>query len=156
MVIVTDGVLEAQGADERFGVDRLRSELKGATDPAQILQRVEGSLQAFTNGALEDDMAVLALTAAADASTEPSRHACPTSRWPMAETHQELVERLYSAFNHRNTEGIVEICHEEMEFFPYETAGQVGREAPYVGREGLREYLADAAHGLGRAADHRW
>jgi ketosteroid isomerase-like protein len=63
----------------------------------------------------------------------------------MAETHQQLVERLFSAFNHRNTEGIVEICHEEMEFFPYETAGQVGREAPYVGREGLREYLADAA-----------
>jgi hypothetical protein len=68
LVIVTDGVLEAQGADERFGVDRLRSELRGATDPAQILQRVEGSLQAFTDGALEDDMAVLALTAAADAS----------------------------------------------------------------------------------------
>jgi ketosteroid isomerase-like protein len=64
----------------------------------------------------------------------------------MAEPHQELVERLYSAFNHRNTEGIVEICHEEMEFFPYETAGQIGREAPYVGREGLREYLSDAAH----------
>jgi ketosteroid isomerase-like protein len=63
----------------------------------------------------------------------------------MADTHRELVERLFSAFNHRNTEGIVEICHEEMEFFPYETAGQVGREAPYVGREGLREYLADAA-----------
>jgi ketosteroid isomerase-like protein len=63
----------------------------------------------------------------------------------MAETHQELVERLYLAFNRRDPDGIVEVCDEEMEFFPYETAGQVGREAPYVGREGLREYLADAA-----------
>jgi ketosteroid isomerase-like protein len=63
----------------------------------------------------------------------------------MAETHQELVERLYRAFNRRDPEGIVEVCSEEMEFFPYETAGQIGREAPYVGREGLREYLADAA-----------
>ena len=58
---------------------------------------------------------------------------------------QQLVERLYEAFNRRDSEGIVEICDEEMEFFPFETAGAVGREAPYVGREGLRDYLADAA-----------
>jgi serine phosphatase RsbU (regulator of sigma subunit) len=68
LVVVTDGVLEAQGADERFGVGRLRSELKGAGDPTQVLQRVEGSLQAFTNGALDDDIAILALATAADAS----------------------------------------------------------------------------------------
>ncbi|HEY7256921.1 MAG TPA: SpoIIE family protein phosphatase [Solirubrobacterales bacterium] len=70
LVVVTDGVLEAQGADERFGPERLRSELKGASDPAQILQRVESSLQAFTNGAVEDDIAILALAAAADASSD--------------------------------------------------------------------------------------
>jgi hypothetical protein len=69
LVVVTDGVFEAQGADERFGVERLISELKGAADPAQILQRVEGSLQAFTDGTLDDDIAVLALTAA-DVSTD--------------------------------------------------------------------------------------
>ena len=64
----------------------------------------------------------------------------------MAESHLELVERLYEAFNRRDSEGIVLICDEGMEFFPFETAGAVGREAPYVGREGLREYLADAAN----------
>jgi serine phosphatase RsbU (regulator of sigma subunit) len=69
-VVVTDGVLEAQGADERFGVGRLRSELKGATDPTQVLQRVEGSLQAFTKGVLDDDIAILALATAADASSD--------------------------------------------------------------------------------------
>jgi ketosteroid isomerase-like protein len=63
----------------------------------------------------------------------------------MGEDHRRLVEQLYEAFNHRDPEGIVAVCDEEMEFFPYETAGAVGREAPYVGREGLREYLADAA-----------
>lgn len=63
----------------------------------------------------------------------------------MGESHRQLVERLYEAFNRRDPEGIVAVCDETMEFFPYETAGAVGREAPYVGREGLREYLADAA-----------
>lgn len=63
----------------------------------------------------------------------------------MAESHLELVERLYEAFNRRDSEGIVAICDESMEFFPSETAGAVGRDAAYVGREGLHEYLADAA-----------
>ncbi len=63
----------------------------------------------------------------------------------MADDHLELVERLYDAFNRRDPEGIVAVCDEGMEFFPFETAGAVGREAPYVGREGLREYLSDAA-----------
>jgi ketosteroid isomerase-like protein len=57
----------------------------------------------------------------------------------------ELVEQLYEAFNRRDPAGIIAICDEEMGFFPYETAGAVGREAPYVGPEGLREYLADIA-----------
>jgi ketosteroid isomerase-like protein len=57
----------------------------------------------------------------------------------------ELVESLYNAFNRRDPDGIVAVCDERMEFFPYETAGQVGREAPYVGGEGLHEYLADVA-----------
>jgi ketosteroid isomerase-like protein len=63
----------------------------------------------------------------------------------MAEGHLELVERLYEAFNRRNPDEIVAVCDEEMEFFPFETASAVGREAPYVGRDGLHEYLSDAA-----------
>jgi hypothetical protein len=69
LVVVTDGVLEAQGPEERFGLGRLRAELKGADDPTQILQRVESSLQAFTDGALDDDIAILALTAAEGSSS---------------------------------------------------------------------------------------
>lgn len=58
---------------------------------------------------------------------------------------REQVERLYEAFNRRDPEGIVAICDERMEFFPIATAEAVGRLEPYVGPEGLREYLADAA-----------
>lgn len=58
---------------------------------------------------------------------------------------REQVERLYEAFNRRDPEGIVAICDERMEFFPIATAEAVGRMDPYVGPEGLREYLADAA-----------
>jgi ketosteroid isomerase-like protein len=63
----------------------------------------------------------------------------------MSEDHQELVERLYEGFNRRDPDAIVAICDERMEFFPVATAEAVGRVDPYVGPEGLREYLADAA-----------
>lgn len=62
LVIVTDGITEAPGADERFGEDRLRAELAGATDPALVLRRLEAALNSFTEGRNEDDIAILALT----------------------------------------------------------------------------------------------
>jgi serine phosphatase RsbU (regulator of sigma subunit) len=72
LVVVTDGVLEAQGDSDRFGEARLRSELRGATDPTQVVQRIESSLQTFTDGALDDDIAILALAPVAEASAQPS------------------------------------------------------------------------------------
>jgi len=56
-----------------------------------------------------------------------------------------LIERLYECFNRRDEHGIVELCDERMEFFPVATRGAVGREAPYSGAAGLRDYLADVA-----------
>ena len=56
-----------------------------------------------------------------------------------------LVERLYEAFNRRDTAEIVAVCSEEMGFYPYATAEAVGREAPYSGTDGLNEYMADIA-----------
>jgi ketosteroid isomerase-like protein len=134
LVIVTDGIIEARGTSERFGEARMRDELKGAAGPAQIVQTLEGSLQAFVAGALEDDVAILAISRA---SAE-----LPASN-PGAE-ESELVERLYDAFNQRDEDAIVELCDERMEFYPPVTAGAVGRGSPYVGPEGLHEYLADA------------
>jgi ketosteroid isomerase-like protein len=63
----------------------------------------------------------------------------------MAEDYPTLVARLYEAFNRRDPEGIVALCDERMEFYPIATAEAVGRLDPYVGPDGLREYLADAA-----------
>jgi serine phosphatase RsbU (regulator of sigma subunit) len=64
LVIVTDGIAEAQGPDGRFGDARLRSELEGIGNPAQALQRIEASLHGFTAGSLEDDVTVLAIARA--------------------------------------------------------------------------------------------
>jgi serine phosphatase RsbU (regulator of sigma subunit) len=64
LVIVTDGITEAQGPGERFGEERLREELRGASNPALALQRLEASLHVFTGGKLEDDVAILAIARA--------------------------------------------------------------------------------------------
>jgi len=60
----------------------------------------------------------------------------------MSEAPETLVGRLFNAFNQRDAVEIVELCSPRMEFFAV-TAEEVGRGAPYVGPEGLREYLAD-------------
>lgn len=60
----------------------------------------------------------------------------------MPETPEALVGRLFNAFNQRDVESLVAFCSPRMEFYAV-TAEEVGRGAPYVGREGLRDYLAD-------------
>jgi serine phosphatase RsbU (regulator of sigma subunit)/ketosteroid isomerase-like protein len=131
IVIVTDGVTEALGREGRFGEERLRARLAGSTDPAHAAQRIEGELHEFTGGNLEDDAAILAV-APATADVEPA-----------PEDERELVERLYAAFNRRDHEEIVQLCSPKMGFYPTGTAEQTGRSAPYVGPDGLQEYLRD-------------
>ncbi len=132
LVVVTDGVTEALGSDGRFGEERLRAELKTQINsPAQAAQRIEAALHEFTGGALDDDAAIVVISPAS-ADAEPA----PEEEW-------ELVERLYAAFNRRDTEEIVELCDDGMGFFPAGTAEQTGRTAPYVGPDGLQEYLSD-------------
>jgi len=63
----------------------------------------------------------------------------------MPASHLALVRRLYECFNHRDEACMVELCDSSMEFFPVVTAGAVGRDAPYTGEAGLRDYLADVA-----------
>jgi serine phosphatase RsbU (regulator of sigma subunit) len=62
LVLVTDGILEAKGAEGRFGEERLRAQLSGAANPALALQRLETALGSFTGGRLDDDVAILALS----------------------------------------------------------------------------------------------
>lgn len=131
LVIVTDGIAEARGPQGRFGEERLRAELAGTSNPALALQRLEGSLRAFTEGALDDDVAILAISRA---STTATSNPTPAP-----------IERLYDCFNRRDESGLEALCDERMEFFPIVTAEAVGREAPYVGPGGLRDYMADVA-----------
>lgn len=131
LVVVTDGVTEAVRANDRFGEERLREGLAGVSSPALAAQRIEGALHEFTGGNLEDDAAIIAIApASADVAPAP-------------QPDQELVERLYGAFNRRDPAEIVAVCDEEMEFFPIGTAEAIGRTAPYVGPDGLHEYLLD-------------
>jgi serine phosphatase RsbU (regulator of sigma subunit)/ketosteroid isomerase-like protein len=131
LVVVTDGVTEAEGHGGRFGEDRLRATIAGLSSPALAAQRIEGALHEFTDGGLDDDAAIVAI-APASADVEPA-----------PEGQRELVERLYAAFNGRHPDEIVAICDEHLEFFPIGTAEEIGRDAPYVGPDGLREYLGD-------------
>ncbi|HEX6781816.1 MAG TPA: SpoIIE family protein phosphatase [Solirubrobacterales bacterium] len=131
LVVVTDGVTEVAGEAERFGEERLRAQLEGVSSPALAAQQIEVALHEFAGGTLDDDAAILAIAPASSAIELAS------------EREQGLVERLYGAFNHRDPEEIVALCDEGMQFFPVGTAEELGRTAPYVGPEGLHEYLVD-------------
>ncbi len=131
LVLVTDGITEALGAEGRFGEERLRAQLNGVVSPALAALELEGALYEFTAGDLDDDAAILAIG--------------PTSaHGELAPEHdRELVERLFDAFNRRDVEAITQLCAPSMGFFPIGTAEVVGRTAPYVGPEGLQDYLND-------------
>jgi serine phosphatase RsbU (regulator of sigma subunit)/ketosteroid isomerase-like protein len=131
LVVVTDGVTEAAGSEGRFGEERLHAELTDVSSPALAAQKVEGALNRFTAGDLDDDAAILAI-APASAQGEPAH-----------DEERALVERLFDAFNRRDLADIARVCDQGMEFFPVGTAEAVGRTAPYVGPEGLSAYLGD-------------
>lgn len=61
LVVYTDGVTEASGPDGRFGEQRVRARLLGASSPVVAVQRLEEALEAFCRGNLEDDAAIVAL-----------------------------------------------------------------------------------------------
>ena len=75
LVLVTDGVIEASGKEERFGEERLHGGLAGARNPAHAVERLEGALHSFTEGALDDDAAILIVAR----SREPSAPAFATA-----------------------------------------------------------------------------
>lgn len=143
MVVVTDGIIEAEGERGRFGEERLHGELAGATNPARAVQRLEGALLGFTDGALDDDAAILAITRS-DRERLVGADSVPRPSPAMAinDAYEALIGRLFHAFNQRDAVAIVSLCAPEMEFLAV-TGGEAGHDAPYRGPEGLREYLAD-------------
>jgi serine phosphatase RsbU (regulator of sigma subunit)/ketosteroid isomerase-like protein len=131
LVVVTDGVTDCAGAGGRFGERRLHEVLAGVSSPALAAQALEGALTDFSAGALDDDAAILAI-----APTLAAAEAAPPK-------DRDLIERLFEAFNRRDADEIAALCDEALDFFPVGTAEAVGRTAPYVGPDGLRDYLGD-------------
>jgi len=56
---------------------------------------------------------------------------------------EQTVRALFAAFNAREHEATLALVHPDLEFWPQPTAERLGREEPYRGREGFREYLVD-------------
>jgi PAS domain S-box-containing protein len=61
VVLYTDGVLDAEGADERFGEERLERVLAGCRSAEDAVQAIDAALSAFQAGEQADDTAVLAV-----------------------------------------------------------------------------------------------
>jgi serine phosphatase RsbU (regulator of sigma subunit) len=75
LVAITDGITEASGPAGRFGEERLRSVLSGATSPARAVQQLEEALSRFTDD-MSDDAAILAVA--------PNPIGAPISASPIA------------------------------------------------------------------------
>ena len=72
LVVITDGITEANGSKGRFGEERLRSVLSGATSPALVVQRLEEALRRFTDD-MSDDAAILAVAPSSIEIAPPAR-----------------------------------------------------------------------------------
>lgn len=143
LVLVTDGIIEAVGEQGRFGEERLRTELSGANNPAHAVQRLEGALHGFTDGELDDDVAILSLSrAGSERAAAPGQLGRNSPGRAVDDAYEALLARLFHAFNQRDAVSMVSLCAPEMEFFTV-TGGEAGHDAPYRGPDGLREYLAD-------------
>jgi PAS domain-containing protein len=61
LVLYTDGVLDARGAADRFGEERLQATLAEATSAEEACERIRAALLEFAGGEQDDDTAVLAM-----------------------------------------------------------------------------------------------
>lgn len=60
---------------------------------------------------------------------------------------EATVRSLFEAFARRDLDGMAAVADPGMRFWPQGTLELTGRHDPYVGHEGLRRYLEDAAGG---------
>jgi serine phosphatase RsbU (regulator of sigma subunit) len=92
LVVITDGITEAQGPEGRFGEARLHAHLCGATNPALAVQRLEASLHSFTEGRLDDDVAMIAIARTSGERPAVSRDAAIERPEPPAPALSAVVD----------------------------------------------------------------
>ena len=61
IVLYTDGVIDARGANSRFGEERLARTIEGARSPDDVVERIRAALDEFEVDEGRDDTAVLAI-----------------------------------------------------------------------------------------------
>lgn len=61
LLLYTDGLTEARGGDERFGLVRLARTVAGCHDPVVAVERLDTAMQDFSGGVMEDDAAMVAV-----------------------------------------------------------------------------------------------
>lgn len=55
----------------------------------------------------------------------------------------DIARALFGAFAARDLEAALALCHPDFEFWPQGTAERIGRDEPYRGPDGMREYFTD-------------
>lgn len=68
LIAYTDGVIDARGRSDRFGIERLRRLLakQAGLEPAAALDALAAELDAFASGPIDDDVAAVALRRSSD------------------------------------------------------------------------------------------
>jgi PAS domain S-box-containing protein len=61
LVLYSDGLIDAAGAEDRFGAERLRQALTGVSSASDAVARIDAALADFEVGAQADDIAILAV-----------------------------------------------------------------------------------------------
>lgn len=61
-----------------------------------------------------------------------------------AEADVRVAQSIYAAFERLDVEAALVFCHDDVVMNPPGTAALAGRDAPYVGHAGIRQFFADA------------
>ena len=72
LVLYTDGVVDAEGGEDRFGEGRLEAALAGSRTAEEAVARIDRALSEFEVGAQADDKAVLAVSRTAVSARSPA------------------------------------------------------------------------------------
>ena len=120
---------------------------QGVTSPALAAQRIEGALHEFAGGNLDDDAAIVAIAPASADGRAGAGARAGAGRAPLRAPSTAATPR-------RSSPSATRRWGSSRSAPPR----QIGRDAPYVGPEGLQRVPARRRTRLGRAADQprRW